>query len=91
MLKMRPHSGGAGTIAKVSCTGFAPGEHVRVTFKDSDGTLTAHPPVTADGTGTFKTTVTVPAGAASGKATIAAIGGTSALAARKAFTVTSPT
>ncbi|HEX4492807.1 MAG TPA: hypothetical protein VH914_16495 [Acidimicrobiia bacterium] len=89
-LKMRPHSGSTGTVVKVTGAGFAPGEHVRVTFKDSDGTLTAHPLVTADGTGGFKTTLAVPAGAAAGKATIAAIGNTSGLSARKAFTVTPP-
>lgn len=90
-LKIRPHSGAAGTVVKVTGAGFAAGEHVRLTFTDAGHTKTAQPRLTTDESGAFSTTVTVPGGAAAGRATIAAVAKTSGFIARKAFTVTTPT
>jgi len=87
-LAVHPRSGAVGRTLTVQMNGFAPGERVHTTFSDSAKHKTAEPICTTDGSGACTITLTVPVGAAPGRATIAATGATSLLVARKAFTVT---
>lgn len=89
-LKLRPLSGMAGTTVHATGTGFAPGEKVKLTFTDAAHTKTVGPVAIADSSGAIATAVTAPVTAATGKATILAVGITSGLSARKPFTVTAP-
>ncbi len=81
-LTVSPSSGPAGTVVSVGGTKFAAGE--TVTIKHSTtvlGTTTATP------TGTFSTSVTIPATAAAGTFSLSAVGGTSGILALGSFKV----
>jgi Tol biopolymer transport system component len=72
LLTAKPRKGPAGTSVKLAGSGYALGETVKLTFVDADGVSTPLGTTTADGSGSFATTVTVPAGAAAGKGQIQA-------------------
>jgi subtilisin family serine protease len=82
-IRSRPRSGPPGSTVTVSGHGFAANEGVMITF-DGDSVGSA----TADGNGSFSTSITVPGGSTQGFHTISALGATSDLATEALFKVT---
>jgi Tol biopolymer transport system component len=88
VLTVKPRTAAPGSDVNITGRGFAPGEHVKLTLTDADGTKTLLLVATADNLdGEFPATATLPADAANGAASITALGATSALVARKPFVV----
>ena len=83
-----PSGGAAGSATTLTGANFGPAE--RVTIKFTDGaTTTTLGRVKTTKAGGFSTSVSIPAGAATGSATITVTGKTSGLSAKTTFTVTS--
>jgi hypothetical protein len=77
-----------GTQITVTGSGFGHGETVKLTFVDHGGTSSILGQVAADGSGSFSTKVTIPAGAKLGKGKVTAKGVSSGSSAKRAFRVT---
>jgi len=89
--RVSPASGGRGTTATVSGTGFKPGETVTVYWgcraaPCTGATALATPAADADGS--FSTQITIPAGAALGADRVGALGGDSGAFLGTGYTVT---
>ena len=59
-----------GSMDTVSGASWAPSDQLQITFVDNTGTQTTYPTVSANGAGAFSTSITIPAGASTGAATI---------------------
>ncbi len=82
-ITVQPHSGPPGSTTTVTGTGFAANEAVTISLDDSV-VATA----TADGSGAFSKSITVPTGVSKGRHTVTALGATSGLATQAPFRVT---
>ena len=83
-----PASGARGAQITVSGTGWIPGKKVTISLTDSALVTTTLKSVTANGSGSFSTSVTIPAGAATGNATISAKGAITALTMTRTISIT---
>jgi hypothetical protein len=83
-----PASAPRGSVVAVSGSGWIAGEKVAITFTDSLGVKTTYPAVTVDGTGSFSTNITIPAGAATGNGKITARSKVTSLSRSKTINVT---
>jgi subtilisin family serine protease len=82
-IRTNPPSGPAGSTTTVNGQGFSPNESVTISFANAVvGTATA------DGTGAFSKTITVPSGSRRGGHLISAVGATSLLTTQTTFKVT---
>jgi hypothetical protein len=87
-LQVSPAKGAPGTAVTVKGSGFSPGEAVTLSFQDASGRLTDLTPATANSSGAFTVSETVPPGAASGAGSFIALGQTSDVSVHRPFTVT---
>jgi hypothetical protein len=85
---LAPDSGPAGATVKVTGSGFAGLERVKISFLDTSQGKTFIGTSQTDASGALDTTVTIPAGAAPGAQMIQAVGRASLQRARSTFTVT---
>src|SRR5205823_12972021 len=85
---LAPTSGSPGSAFTVNGAGFPPNDTITLTFKDSVGTTTSLGTTSTDAAGTFTKNVAVPAGAASGSATVSAKSALVGVQAGRTFNVT---
>ena len=85
---LSPKSGMAGASMTIGGKGYLPGDTITPTFTDHAGVKTAFPGVTVASSGTFSTTITVPAGAASGEATVTLQSAETGVKVKRTVTVT---
>jgi hypothetical protein len=83
-----PASGARGAQITVSGTGWIPGKKVTISLTDSLLVTTILKSVTANVSGSFSTSVTIPTGAETGNGTISAKGAITALTMTRTITIT---